>query len=182
MITSVFIGLKANQIMDYTDFTKTLSRYQTENIKISSVNNIYYLDQFPKAILPLFKEIINILQYNSTITQPKEKIYLLGIQVIPFSIESEIPLLFKRIFNPKFPKRHFCCSLQYSKELNKNPSSQHQFKNIQSISIDFTSGEIGDSNYYLSKIVPQKYKGQLYGRITSKALDRVWSTIHQKFI
>jgi len=167
--------------MDYQDFVGALSRCEGKNVKVRAIKNLCYPTPIPEAILPLFQDMMGILQAaRKTLFKKDEKIIIFGIQFTPVARESDAPLALKRVFNPKAPKTHLSCSVQYVKKSMSDSSEINPVKSCESVIVDFTVGEVVDSNYYLSKITHQNFGGKLYGLIKSERLSLIWPAIQME--
>ncbi len=161
--------------MDYKAFINAIDTCNAKKIKSFYLKGICYTKQLPNNLLPLLKEAIRVLDNSTTFFQEKMEIYFYSIQFTPFSIESELPQTTQRIFQHKSPRIHLTCSLQYIKKNTSNYPTLNDFSHSDSIVIDFTSGEIGDRNYYLSKIKNKKSATGLLGMINKHKLNKAWA-------
>ncbi|MDX2164900.1 MAG: hypothetical protein SFW07_05745 [Gammaproteobacteria bacterium] len=166
--------------MDYQDFVGALSDCQMDNIKVQAVKDMCYSSPLPKAILPLFQDILSILQTTTTLFTKKEKIIIFGIQFTAVTLESNQPLVLNRVYNRKSPKAHLSCSIQYVKTRISDVAITDAAKNIETLVIDFTLGEVVDTNYYLSKVMHKNLGGTLYGLIKNEKLSSTWPAIQQE--
>ncbi len=165
--------------MTYEQFIATLLKHQTYHVKALSFPESCSPKKIPDSVLTLFPAIIKILEKQvAKLCQLNQIIAVFGLQTAPIAINSSLPIISHRIIDRKQPKRHLCCSLSYMVSSANDFANIKSWKETENIILDFTTGEIMDGNYYMTKLSHRPaVKGHLYGVLDSSELNAVWKNL-----
>ena len=167
--------------MEYREFIAGLIKYQTESVQFSPVEGSCSPHVIYGEFLPLFQDINRIIQLaKQVLCQAGIKITIFGLQAPPISLISDLPTQLKRIFNNSEPNTHLCCCLQYCLKQAGEKVDAKDLSYTDSIFIDFTSGEIGGTNYYMAKLRHEPADKYRYGSLDYHKLSVVWRRLLQK--
>jgi hypothetical protein len=165
--------------MIYEQFIGALREHETPHIKALSFPESCSPKKIPDAFLSLLPQIIKILEKQLTkLCKLNQVVALFGLQTAPIAIKSTLPVTSKRIINIKNTEHHLCCSLSYLITSAENFNHIKSWEGAENIIIDFTSGEIMDSDYYIAKLsngAPKR--NHLYGALDASHLDAAWKSI-----
>lgn len=162
--------------MQYDYLMGMIKSHETRRIRAFNGTKQSNPEPIPAAFALLMPEIMAILTKSlNDLCEFDQGMVIFGLQPASGMISSNSPLEHERFIDGLPLDYHFCCTLDFFKiklgQTDKNTIWGH----TNSIVIDFTSGEVMDSDRFLSKVHFFADQGILYGRITKKALDIVWT-------
>lgn len=161
--------------MTYDYFIKMVKHHQTDRIRAFSGSQQANPEHVPTAFVLLMPEIIAVLNENlETICEPEQVMVIFGLQPATRMIASNKPLEKERFIEGLQPDYHLCCTLDFFKVAVDHMGSE-SWNCTDSIVIDFTSGEIMDSDQLLAKLNLDSKPGKLYGHINEDALEIAWT-------
>jgi hypothetical protein len=161
--------------MNYHEFFDASKNAETKHVKALFFQNSCAVTQIPSAFRLLIPYLICWMQAHlKDFCNPGEVIGLFGLQVMSVAIESSLPQKLNRIHYPKTPTYHLCVSLNYLILPLHLINVIKSWRDHQSLIVDFTTGEIMDSDRYLSLTLGIDLPGKIYGKISPKLLDQSW--------
>lgn len=161
--------------MEYQKFISVISQNQTAKVKPVSLPNSSSPWPIPDKFQALLPDVIRIIEKNfDDLSDEKQFIAIFGFQPTGMAIESDLPIINNRIFLRNHMRSHLSCSLYYLPvdDLGK----QQNWSRYKSIVIDFTSGIVMDSNYYLCTMGVRTTGGKVLGNIDAQKLKHVWQS------
>lgn len=162
--------------MKYDYFIGMLKYHQTTRIRAFNGPQQTNPEHVPDAFALLIPDIISILTENfNEFCGLDQGIVIFGLQPASRMIASNIPLEQERFIDGFQIDYHLCCTLDFFK-VPMSQIDEADWHCTDSIVIDFTTGEVMDSDRLLSKLhyfLPEQ--GKLYGRIKKTALHTIWT-------
>jgi hypothetical protein len=162
--------------MRYDYFIGMVKHHETKHIRAYTGEQQTNPEHVPTAFALLMPEIISILNENfDDVCGLGHGIVIFGLQPASAMIASNIPLEQERFVDGLQPDYHFCCTLDFFKVPMSDINDSEDWNYTDSIVVDFTSGELMDSDRFLSKLHFLPEQGKLYGRINKEALNIAWT-------
>lgn len=167
--------------MNYDYFIGMVKHHETNRIRAYRGTQQTSPEHVPAAFALLMPEIISIINFNfSEICKPEESIVIFGLQPASAMIASNQPLELGRSIEGLQPDYHFCCTLDFFRTTTIEPHQNEEWVNTDSIIVDFTTGQMMDSDRFLAKLHFLPKQGKFYGRISKEALNIAWTIIRIK--
>lgn len=162
--------------MKYDYFIGMVKHHQTTRIRAFSGLQQTNPEHVPAAFALLMPEIFSILnEHISDICNTDEVMVIFGLQPASRMIASNMPLEKERFIKGLQPDYHLCCTLDFFKVPMQQIESSDAWSCTDSVVVDFTSGELMDSDRLLAKLHASSENGKLYGCIREDALDIAWT-------
>lgn len=139
--------------MVYEDFIACVEQHQTNKVKALYFKSCCATTALPHPILASIPTLVQFLEKTEpSLCQKGQSLYLFGLQ--PCAMASP----------PDTAQPHLCCVLKYLllEEGKHKPSDWSEEHNLV---IDFTTGEVMDSQHYLSRVFDQASQGISYGML-----------------
>lgn len=159
--------------MKYQDFIQIIGRYQTDRIKAINIPESSCPANIPLSFQSLFPDIINIIEQNFLeLSLGRSSIQVFGLQVTGFAVKSDLPIKKDRIFLENQIHTHLTCALYYlsTDQTTKEPD----WKNYQSVVIDFTDGTVMNNQQYLCMMACDIAGGKILGYLNKRKLALAW--------
>lgn len=167
--------------MKYDYLIGMVKQHETSRIRAFNGPQQTNLESVPDAFALLIPEIIRILNRNlNEICDPDQKVVIFGLQPASGMITSSQPFEKARFIKGLWLDYHFCCTLDFFKVKISEGYEAHNWHCTDSVIIDFTSGEIMDSDRFLAKLEGISDKNKLYGHIKEDLLNMAWKIANIK--
>lgn len=162
--------------MNYSYFIAMVKHHETQHIRAYTGEQKTNPEHVPAAFALLMPEIISIFNDNfNDVCELGQGMVIFGLQPASAMIASNKPLEQERFIDGLQPDYHFCCTLDFFKVPMDQLDGSEAWSCTDSVVIDFTSGELMDSDRFLSKLHFLPEQGKLYGRINKEALNIAWT-------
>lgn len=162
--------------MTYDYFIGMVKHHQNTRIRAFSGVQQTNPEHVPAAFALLMPEIFSILnEHLDDICDMDEVMVIFGLQPASRMFASNMPLEKERFIEGLQPDYHLCCTLDFFKVPMQQIESNDAWSCTNSVVVDFTSGEVMDSDRLLAKLQVSSESGKLYGRIKEDALDIAWT-------
>ncbi len=165
------------EAMRYDYFIGMVRNHETSRIRSFSGSQQTNPEHIPAAFALLMPEVIAILKENfNEVCEADQGIVIFGLQPASGMIASNRPLELERFVDGLQLDYHFCCTLDFFKvPMSQIDKADDHWHCTDSVVIDFTSGEVMDSDRFLSKLHALPEAGKLYGCIKEDALEIIWT-------
>lgn len=138
-------------------------------------------EHIPSAFALLMPEVISALNDNlEDICTQDEALVIFGLQPASAMIASNLPLEKNRSIDGLQPDYHFCCTLDFFKVSLEECNNIESWTSTDSVIVDFSAGEVMDSDRFLAKLHGLPQAGTIYGNISAEALEIAWKIVRIK--
>lgn len=163
--------------MHYDYFIGMIKAYETDKITAFQSQKYNTSNAIPDAFALLIPDVVNLLsKHIDELCESHQRMVIFGLQPAGAMLTSNQPLASKRTLNLKGFQAdfHFCCTLEYFLTSAEDIDSSTNWSQTYSLVLDFTSGEMMDTEQYIKRLFSDKTEFQIIGRLPERTLKIVW--------